>query len=523
MVVLQEYVATDNQGLGVKRGEVVQVIKEEPNWFYVRNERHKEGYVPSNHLVAPYSSMRSRSRVLGVPNSVPMRHVASGSSIDIKEQQQHHHSTVVSMYPSTSAGRPRNHSMVDDNRIHPAGRQNFSSHELNGGGALLASQTVPATERYDQKCSPSTSSGVASFAGTGSPVGNSDGSNHSSFCSVEEDRESGRGEGGGGAGAGEPHNGHAYAGNDDAGRMKGVAGGRPPPPPSHTSYGNDNTSSSHQQDHQRNAFNSAAAASYVQNEAPPPLPPRTFYGGHAPQPPPLHGGDPYQEDPQGDDADSYASPADAISKQLSPHLGHPRVRSINDVRLRELQRSQENGVYSEVFQGHQRPPRQNGYRTTDDDNRSEGGSSRSRSSRKSGSRVSSLQTQTTPDTHPGYDSEVFSPQETSSEVTPNDVTHRPLSATSLNKLCPTKIKKFRRNLWGVYIVVMDFESEDENEVSICEGDHVSVWNQDDRDWYWIVKHDTSEEGFVPSARLKEFVSSPEAQLPQAPQGEGSIE
>ena len=107
MVVLQEYRPVDNRGLAVRRGEMVQVISEELNWFYVRNERNKEGYVPSNHLMAPYSSMRSRTRGLGVPNP-PIRHVASsGSTVDIKDQGHHN----VSMYPSTSAGRPRNFSV----------------------------------------------------------------------------------------------------------------------------------------------------------------------------------------------------------------------------------------------------------------------------------------------------------------------------------------------------------------------------------------------------------------------------
>ena len=151
---------------------------------------------------------------------------------------------------------------------------------------------------------------------------------------------------------------------------------------------------------------------------------------------------------------------------------------------------------------------------TEDDNNSEGGSSRSRSSRKSSSRVSSLQTQTTTEPYAYYDCEVFSHE--SSDVTPNEGSghgRRPLSANSINKAGQTRIKKFRKNLWGVYIVVQPFEAQDENEVSVREGDHVSVWNQDDRDWYWIVKHDTSsEEGFVPSSYLKELNPDSQSQM-----------
>lgn len=418
--------------------------------------------------------------MLGVPNP-PMRHVASGSSIDMKEAPQQQ----PPLYPSTSAGRPRNYSMGDENRINSSGgahRRSYSPHEGNSNSLSQGQSGVTA---YDQqKYSPSTSSGVASFTGTASPVGQSDGSHHSSYCSIEDDRVAREG------GADEfvdplQLNGH------------GRSHGTEPPPHHHHHHHHPH----HSQDHHQKppAFISHTPS----NEAPPPLPPRTFYN---PQPPPLHSasqGDPYLEDLQGE-SDSYASPADAIPRQQSPHLGHPRVRSLNDVRLREIKRSQENGVYTEVFQGHQRPLRQNGYRMADDDNNSEGGSSRSRSSRKSGSRVSSLQTQTTTEPYPYYDCEVFSHE--SSDVTPNEgLGRRPLSANSINKAGQTRIKKFRKNLWGVYIVVQKFEAQDENEVSVSEGDHVSVWNQDDRDWYWIVKHDTSsEEGFVPSSYLKEL-------------------
>ena len=67
----------------------------------------------------------------------------------------------------------------------------------------------------------------------------------------------------------------------------------------------------------------------------------------------------------------------------------------------------------------------------------------------------------------------------------------------------TKIDKFRKFVWGVYIVTHEFEALDENEVSVCPGDHVSVFNQDDREWFWVVKHATAEEGFVPSCILEE--------------------
>ena len=553
MVVLQEYRPTDSQGLGVRRGELVQVISEEPNWTYVRNERNKEGYVPAINLVAPYSSMRSNRRMLGIPpgggggGGVPIRHVASGSSIDIKDQPH----PVVPMYPSTSAGRPRNFSMGDEHRIHvggshtgppvmgyggsssagPPGRRGYSPHELtNGGGGggipSLSQGNPPMTSPSDQKYSPSTSSGVASFTGTNSPVGgHSDGSNHSSFCSIEDDRVR--------EVMGEEGMAHHHYGNA-------------------TSYSS--RSNKPHPHHHAHATNEQQQNAYNGETTPPPIPPRTFQPQNAPShsphppPPPAPGGGSqdsahhhhhqHQDDFDQDADSSYASPADALlgqHPQQSPHLGQPRVRSLNDVRLREIRRTQENGVYSQVFQGHQRPaPRQNGYRAVptatmmigdEDSNMSEGGSSRSRgsSSRKSGSRVSSLRTQTTTERYPSssYEYEVFSHE---SDVTLNESADpnrsgRPLSGNSLNSNSPTKIKKFRKNLWGLYIVTQDFEACDENEVSVRAEDHVSVWNQDDRDWYWIVKHDTSEEGFVPSSCLKEIVNSESQQASQQELGE----
>ena len=47
------------------------------------------------------------------------------------------------------------------------------------------------------------------------------------------------------------------------------------------------------------------------------------------------------------------------------------------------------------------------------------------------------------------------------------------------RMSQTPISKFRKTFWGVFVVTTDFEPLDENEVSIQKGEHVSVWNQDD--------------------------------------------
>ena len=73
----------------------------------------------------------------------------------------------------------------------------------------------------------------------------------------------------------------------------------------------------------------------------------------------------------------------------------------------------------------------------------------------------------------------------------------------------TPIRKFRKCLWGLYVVTADFDAFDENEITVHKGEQVSVWNCDEEEWYWVVKpHNTSsEEGFVPSCCLQVIVSA----------------
>ena len=68
-----------------------------------------------------------------------------------------------------------------------------------------------------------------------------------------------------------------------------------------------------------------------------------------------------------------------------------------------------------------------------------------------------------------------------------------------------KVYKFRKFIWGVYVIQQDFEGVDENEISVRTGQHVSLLNQDDADWYWVVRHDDSQEGFVPRSHLQELM------------------
>lgn len=531
--MLQEYQPdpADTRGLFIRRGETVMILSQDQNqmWYKVRNERNKEGYVPCTHLVAPYSTMRSRAKF---PTGGPIRPVASGSSIDVMDPNSMPH--VVPMYSCKSAGRPRNYSMGEDNRIHSnvnnsmanAPRRGYSPQDTsyNHSNVSTPQGHTPANPMNDQKYSPSTSSGVASFTGTGSPVGQSDGSNHSSFCSIEEVRgiegtpiqnsigeESSRMKG-------------RATSDTNISHMKHTRSHLPPPPlpPSRDHTFPEVT---------RPLSDQPEGALYnsVCDDVPPPLPPRSLYYNLNPPPPKSASPadqylPPTEECPLVlDESDPYAAPADAIPRIQSPHLGgQPRVRSMNDMRLRDVRLVQDNGVYSEVFQGYQRPHRQqNGYHVSPNGIVGEEieylptpnseGSSHSHSSKRSGSHVSSMRTQTTESYYNSH--EIMMSHE--SDMTPNgergvvggENVHRPLvSANSIVHSGSTQIKTFRKNLWGLCIIIDKFEACDENEVSVREGDHVSVWNQDDPDWHWIVKHDTNEEGFVPSRCLKEIVS-----------------
>ena len=48
-----------------------------------------------------------------------------------------------------------------------------------------------------------------------------------------------------------------------------------------------------------------------------------------------------------------------------------------------------------------------------------------------------------------------------------------------------KSTKFNKYPWGMFVVTDDFVARDENEISVSmKGEHVSVWNRDDPDWFW---------------------------------------
>ena len=465
MIVLQEYMASDNQGLSVHRGEQVQVLNEEGDWYFVRNEGKKEGFVPRSHLVAPYSSTRTGRKS---QSSNPIRPVASGGTI-----LDHEPSRGVPMYPSQSAGVPR---ILDDHQVNSMNRANSYGMQGSTPQILTVNDTCNnnnvhgmATNGitvYDQKYSPSSSSGVASMNGPSSPSFQSFPENfsqehmgrHSSGSSLTQERNSLSSI----EETGMDHNGYHRTPSDSNMQTRPLP--HPPPQPDQEGV---------YLDKRMNHIYSTI----TNGEAPPPIPPR-----ERPVLPMSSASQPYP------DSEMYTAPADAVVEQPGPHMDRPRVRSLSDVRSREGYRPVKPTMdYSEVYQGKVRTHRQNGFHHDTTSEHSEGSSS-NRSSRKgSTSRRHHIE-------HISGSRE-FIPQES------RHLTHVPAQSAS------TRIAKFRKCLWGVYVVTRTFESQDENELTVIEGEHVSVWNQDDQDWFWIVKHSTSEEGFVPSRFLKEVVAS----------------
>ena len=462
----------------------------------MRNEWGKEGFVPSSHLVAPYSSTRSRKGTL----SNPIRPVASGSSINDMDPP----GRAVPMYPSHSAGRPRNLSSGDENRVNGSlhGIQRvvspqivFSQNDMNGS-SLSQGMTSSA---YEQKYSPSSSSGVASMNGPSSPSFQShstsqenirNGSSASSLtheqCSLSSNEERPHSLGINGTAI---SNGHGFSEEE---RMM-MRNGRTP------SESNMNHMKVNDSQHPSMYVSTPSYHVYhtINSEAPPPVPPRTGVQTYS-----ASQGDPYY-----DDRNSNADSAE--------HYGHQsRVRSLNDVRMRDVrqqqqqQQQQQQPVYAEVSKNpkHSGMNGMNGmhgmeetsghyHRLEFDHTPSEGGSSR-RSSSKHSSRSSNK----TP-REGAYDSQEI--------VQKSDGYHR----HQMSQNSQTKIAKFRKCLWGVFVVTNDFDAYDENEVSVRAGDHVSVWNQDDNEWFWIVKHTSAEEGFVPCCYLREIVASDAQHMP----------
>ena len=512
MVVIHEFKPQDNRGLAILRGEFLQIIKQDGSWYLVRNEKGREGYVPSSHLLAPYSSTRTR---LG-SKSNPIRPVASGSSIHDLDAPSR--SGSVGMYHSHSAGRPRrppaDQEEGQENR--PGGVRRMVSpptqspltimhSDLSNNNNNITQHPPMTTAAYEQKYSPSSSSGVASLNGPSSPsftslqqsTSQENMANHASFSSLN-------------------HSQHGHSTTSSLSSISEDDISHPSttvPMPHHMSrngpsseetisrYGKATSESNisslksrplphppRRRDGVYVTQKTSHIYSTIRDEMPPPVPPRTYLT-------PGEGG-----------GDQYSQPAyhGSRSQERLQHFNHPRVMSLNDIRGREMKQSAVYTAQHSPVSGPRLRRHRGGEGMESDSATSEGGSvpTRRSSSKKSGSR-SRINEEELLEEHP---CEKF-PRLPECSIEDDMCMDRP---TQLQ----ISISKFRKCLWGLYVVTEDFEAIDENEVSVKHGEHVSVWNQDDREWYWIVKHTSNNsEGFVPSCHLREIVATDAKHVP----------
>ena len=147
MIVVQKYEPKPgDKGLAVKRGETVLLIRDSGDWLYVKNEKGEEGFVPRSHLLSP-SATRTRT---SSRSGMGLRQVASNGSVPMQRVDH-------SLIPPPPPPPPPSHHSQDD----------YMHSMSNGHTARLATEAL-----YDQKYSPSSSSGVASLADPFSPGSN---------------------------------------------------------------------------------------------------------------------------------------------------------------------------------------------------------------------------------------------------------------------------------------------------------------------------------------------------------------
>lgn len=168
VIILNDHYPKREMELSVRKGEKVEVVRKEQDWLFVRNERGKEGYVPSRNCVAPVTRRnRSNSR-----SSIPIRPVMSG---EVLEGSNHVSGRGrVPLYSSSSAGKVRRYdspmSMYEfDKDSDPTAFHRVSSPPTNTVLSHAHHEPPPPSDyTLDTKCSLSSSSGV-SLMDTSSP------------------------------------------------------------------------------------------------------------------------------------------------------------------------------------------------------------------------------------------------------------------------------------------------------------------------------------------------------------------
>jgi hypothetical protein len=78
-------------------------------------------------------------------------------------------------------------------------------------------------------------------------------------------------------------------------------------------------------------------------------------------------------------------------------------------------------------------------------------------------------------------------------------------SASVGTLNSESFQEFIKKNHGQYTVLFDFEAAQEDDITVRQGERVTVLNKDDRDWYWVKTH-KGEEGFAPRQYLQYFSS-----------------
>jgi hypothetical protein len=487
LIVVQKYEPKPGEkGLAVGRGESVLLVRDDGEWMYVRNEAGDEGFVPRSHLLSP---SRTRTRTTS-RSGTALRHVASNGSVSVHSTRPPHQDQ-----PSALSQDEGHHNHITSN-----GR-NYHHHPNH----------LPRNEiLYDRKVfSPSPSSGVASSVDQFSP-----GPTHSPMPD--------RGIGGGGgreraesSSSSLEHSHGSCSSCDQAlegpagphrptlvSPLNHIEGGREnfPAPGARRGGANENTEGIPRSNSTSSRSTGGDSASVrqqplVQNgihyvdkttnhiystleqptsPPPPPLPPRNMPAFSASQEPEQNVYSQLEHTAPGSSGGGDGGGGGGVYRACSQEaLVHP---------------SHHHNSFSEGWTRDRKIV----------SNPARSGSARSRAYKE----VVEIRQNASPQFRQRA---AGPPPPRTAAGARSEALQQHRHHQQQNRRNETKITKFRKMVWGVFVVTHNFDPLDENEISVREGEHVSVWNQDDRDWFWVVRHASSgqEEGFVPSACLRE--------------------
>lgn len=157
LLVRCDHTPESSNELAVRKGEMVELIKRDEEWSFVRNDRGKEGYIPNNKCITPMGSSRPRLNSINGPRGV--------HQVTTDNQTPDRTNRVIPMYSSSSAGRAQRHrsplpnpeqeNLVSMKRVQ-------SPHISPNGSILLPREGSSAT--LDPKHSPSSSIGVPPYS-----------------------------------------------------------------------------------------------------------------------------------------------------------------------------------------------------------------------------------------------------------------------------------------------------------------------------------------------------------------------